>query len=180
MVDGKTLGDAAPYLRAADVDERRAQKAYAWGQPLAAHGGASTGIDGDVVVGQDFVVLVPLVEALPVVAADEKGEEPVGIVVREGLQRGPGVGGFGQVHLVVTRHQARHVLHGHPCQGESRVVVQKLLLTLPGVLRRHHEPHLVETGGLQQPCGKGDMPIVHGVEGASENAGAQHAHTPKN
>lgn len=70
------------------------------------------GIDDDAVVAQDVLPAVPALEVGPVVAADEEDEFTVGVVVGQGLEGIPGVGGTGQVEFVVGGNDTRYVLNG--------------------------------------------------------------------
>ena len=78
------------YLRAADVEQGSLYDGYTCRNLTDA--GALARINHNGVVGEDVVMVIPLVECRPVIAANQQGELCFRIVLADGLQRVPGIG----------------------------------------------------------------------------------------
>ena len=110
----KVLTDALPDFGAADIDQAHAHDLHIGRQSLTVDGKALTRIDNDIMMSQDFVVLIPLAEFRPVVTAKQQSELPVGVFLREGLKGIPCIGRFGQLKFEIAGNESRYVLQGCP------------------------------------------------------------------
>lgn len=89
MADGLAEADAAAYVGAADVKQFGGGEGNVGRQTAGREGRTTARIDNYAVMGYDFLVGEPAVEARPVVSSNEQGEVSLRIVGGQRLQRVP-------------------------------------------------------------------------------------------
>jgi len=96
-------------------------------------------------VAQNVGRMVPTMEVGPVVASYQQDKLMLRIVLSQMLQRVPRVRRLGQLELVVACHDTFLTLQRQLCHLQPQTVVEQVgRALLQRVLRRHHQPHLVE------------------------------------
>jgi len=168
--DGQTLGNASAYLGAADVEQGNVEHADRGWQLRTVYLAASARIDGDGEAVDYLLRLIPAVEMLPVVAANDERELAVGKLLAHSGERGVHIRRSRQVELVVGGHKSAAASQSLPHYLQANVVVHQSLILLQWVLRRYHKPNLVEVGLPEQGTSQCDVPFVNRVERTSENA----------
>lgn len=127
---------------------------------------AGTGIDVEVVVLQNVLVVEPFREGLQVVLAHDEAEFALRVLLVQHLQGVARVGGLRERELDVAGPETEVVADGEVHEMQTLSVVQKRRLLLQRVLRRHHEPELLQVGMFQQIFGNNQVPDVYRVERA--------------
>lgn len=127
---------------------------------------AGAGIDVEVVVFEDVLVVEPFGEGLQVVLAHDEAEFALGVLFAQHLQGVARVGGLRERELNVAGPETEVVADGEVHEMQTLPVVQKRRLLLQRVLRRHHEPELLQVGMFQQIFGNNQVPDVYRVERA--------------
>ena len=133
-----------------------------------------TGIDVEVVVLEDVLVVAPPAEILQIVASHDERKTLVGVLLAEMGQRDYGVGGYGQMEFDVAGPHAVIVLDGFADHLQTMVVGQKGAAFLEGVLGGHDEPHLIHIGELQHGVGHDEMSHMDGIERTEEESDVFH------
>lgn len=109
-----------------------------------------------------------------IVAAHNEIEVVVGVTFGQHGQCGHGVGWGRQVHLYVTGSQPVVIIDGTSHHFESVMACQERFSLFEGILWRHDEPHLVETGVLQHGVGYNQVSHMNGIERAKEQPNVFH------
>ena len=155
---------------AADVYKRGVEKHDGVGQGRDINVVATPRINGYAVVFYDFIGVLPTVEGLPVVASYEQCELVTGVLCREVAECAVHIRRLGEVVLHVGNFKLGLSVECRPYHLKADIVIEKRVVRLKRILRRHDKPHLVQPGLLKERLGKGYVAVVEGVEGAAVDA----------
>lgn len=125
---------------------------------------AGAGIDVEVVVFEDVLVVEPFGEGLQVVFTHDEAELALGVLFAQHLQRVARVGGFRERELDVAGPETEVIADGEVDEMQPLAVVEQRSFFLERVLRRHHEPEFLQVRVFQQILGNNHVPDVYRVE----------------
>ena len=109
-----------------------------------------------------------------VVGAQQQHKNRSRVLPTQKIESGAGVTGARQGKLGIGSTKARVANDGQLHKVQANGFGQQVGGVFKRVVRRHHQPHLIEVGPVGKMLGQDKVPGMNGVEGAKKQADAGH------
>ena len=129
-----------------------------------------TGINQDMVLGQQAFRLVPAGEGEPIVRPDNQVEGVLRIDFLQTVERMDGIGGLGQMEFKIRSTEFGIALYGQLYQFQPQGIGQQVLPHLEGIAGSDQKPQFVQPAELTEVIGQRQMADVNGIERTAEDA----------
>ena len=168
------LGDRPTHLGRRDIQQRRVHEHDGRGsgnrgirQGSRVYGIAWSRIDEQAVVTHDFIGLIPVREAIPIVGSDDEDKITIRVRLPQGFEGMYHVRRTRQMELKIADSQMSFPSYCKACQMQASIVIQQSRRRLQRILRRHQKPEFFQIMMTHQPLTEGGVALMDGIEAAA-------------